>query len=311
MASTFLGFPVADASPALDADIAILGAPHATPYRTDRSPCAGAPAALRERIGWQADKLDHHDFDLGGPLLGENGRVRAVDCGDVFCDPADAEGNRDRIAAAVATILNAGAVPVVLGGDDSVVIPVAAGFEAHGPLCIVQIDAHIDWRGEVDGIRHGYSSPMRRASEMPWVTGMVQVGMRGVGSARRPELDDAQAWGAHIVTAREVHRSGIEAALRHIPEGARCFITIDCDGLDPSVIPAVVAPAPGGLTYWQVVDLIHGIAGRARIAGMDLVEFAPDLDPDGHAALTAARLVCNTIGAVARAASDKDRRTPR
>ena len=76
------------------------------------------------------------------------------------------------------------------------------------------------------------------------------------------------------------------------------------------MIPAVVAPAPGGLTYWQVVDLIHGIAERAQIAGMDLVEFAPDLDPNGHAALTAARLVCNTIGAVARAAAPKDQGKP-
>ncbi|MDH3701594.1 MAG: agmatinase [Alphaproteobacteria bacterium] len=305
MASTFLGFPAAKASPRLDADIAILGAPHATPYRTDQSPCAGAPAALRERIGRQADKLAHHDFDLGGPLLGDEGDIRVVDCGDLSCDPTDADGNRERIAGAVDAILNAGAVPIVLGGDDSVVIPVVAGFKAHGPVCVVQVDAHIDWRDEVNGIRHGYSSPMRRASEMPWVTGMIQVGLRGVGSARRAELDDALAWGSHIVTAREIHQSGIETALRHIPEGARCFITIDCDGLDPSVIPAVVAPAPGGLTYWQVVDLIHGIAERAQIAGMDLVEFAPGLDPNGHAALAAARLVSNTIGTVARAAGEK------
>ncbi len=301
MVSTFLDFPSGKAGPTLDADIAILGASHATPYRTDSSPCASAPAALRTRINRQADKLEHHDFDLGGPLLGDASAIRVVDCGDVPCDPSDAPGNRERIASAVNAILEAGAVPIVLGGDDSVVIPVVAGFDGHGPVCVVQVDAHIDWRDDVDGIRHGYSSPMRRASEMPWVTGMVQVGLRGVGSARRGELDDALAWGARIVTAREMHQSGIDAALRHVPKGARCFITIDCDGLDPSVIPAVVAPAPGGLTYWHVVDLIHGIAARAQIVGMDLVEFAPDLDINGHGALTAARLVCNTIGTVARA----------
>jgi agmatinase len=129
---------------------------------------------------------------------------------------------------------------------------------------------------------------------------MVQVGMRGVGSARRTEIEAAEAYGSRFVTAREVHSLGVDAALRHIPEGARVVITLDCDGLDPSIMPGVAARSPGGLTYTQVIDLIAGVGTRGRIVGFDLVELYPPADIDGISALTAARLVTNVIGTIAR-----------
>ena len=80
---------------------------------------------------------------------------------------------------------------------------------------------------------------------------------------------------------------------------ADCLVTLDCDGMDPSVLPAVAAPVPGGLLYWQVLELFTGLAAKCRIVGFDLVEFMPSRDPTGVAALTAARLVCNAIAAIA------------
>ena len=82
--------------------------------------------------------------------------------------------------------------------------------------------------------------------------------------------------------------------------GANVLVTLDCDGLDPSVIPGVIAPAPGGLTYWQTLELLHGAAQRGRIAAFDVVEFVPERDPDQLGALTAARLVANAIGLITR-----------
>ncbi len=164
----------------------------------------------------------------------------------------------------------------------------------------MQIDAHIDWRDELHGERYGYSSPMRRASEMQHVAGIVQVGLRGVGSARLPEIEAARDYGSRFVTARQIHAEGIEAALRHIPEGARVVITLDCDGLDPSVMPGVAAPSPGGLSYTQVIDLIAGLGARNRIVGFDLVELYPPADIGALSALTAARLVVNVIAAIVR-----------
>jgi agmatinase len=92
----------------------------------------------------------------------------------------------------------------------------------------------------------------------------------------------------------------VEVALRHIPEGAQVVVTLDCDSLDPGIMPGVAARTPGGLTYTQTIDLIAGLGRRARLAGFDLVEFYPPADIDGLSALAAARLVVNAIGAVVR-----------
>ena len=293
--TTFCALPFATLE-ALDADVAILGAPHGTPYRPgEPSHAAGAPAALRGALGWYDTRRDHLDMDQGGPLLGD---VVAVDLGDVPGDPADdGAGNRAAIRDAVKAIRDAGAAPVLLGGDDSVPIPFFEGFEGE-KLWIVQVDAHLDWRHQVDGVTHGFSSTMRRASEMAQVMGMVQIGARGVGSARAGELADAEAWGARIFPMRKVHAEGLEPAIAALPEGARVILTIDVDGLDPGLCPGVLAPAFGGLGYQQMLDLIEGLAARGGIIGATLIEYVAGRDPAGLGAQAAARLLCNVITAI-------------
>jgi agmatinase len=278
----------------------IFGAGHGSTYPgKDSSGYALAADAIRAASQDDAALVEHWDFDLGGPLF-DGGPVSCTDAGDIPTAMHDNAGNRARIEAKTREVLALPAVPILLGGDDSVVIPFLAGFVDHGPVWILQIDAHIDWRDEVQGERHGYSSPMRRASEMPHVAAMVQVGLRSVGSARLAEIEAARHYGSRFVTAREVHAEGVEAALRHIPEGARVVVTLDCDGLDPGIMPGVAARTPGGLTYTQVIDLIGGLGRRARIAGFDLVELYPPADIGGLSALTAARLLVNAIGAIVR-----------
>ncbi|MFM9850492.1 MAG: arginase family protein [Hyphomicrobiaceae bacterium] len=102
------------------------------------------------------------------------------------------------------------------------------------------------------------------------------------------------------MTARHVHAHGIGAALEKVPEGAKTFITFDCDAFDPSLMPGVGAPVPGGLGYWHVVALFEGLAPRTQIAGFDIVELVPERDIGGLSALTAARLVTLAIGAIDR-----------
>ncbi|MBA3447376.1 MAG: agmatinase [Pseudaminobacter sp.] len=295
----FLGFPDRLADGRMPRAV-IFGAGHGSTYPgQDSSGYALAADAIRTASQCDAALVEHWDFDLGGPLF-DGKPVCCIDAGDILTTMHDNEGNRARIEAKTREILALPAVPILLGGDDSVPIPFLAGFAEHGPVWILQIDAHIDWRDELHGERHGYSSPMRRASEMPHVAGIVQVGIRGVGSARLAEFEAAQHFGSRLVTARELHAQDVEAALGHIPEGARVVVTLDCDGLDPGTMPGVAARTPGGLTYTQAIDLIAGLGRRARIAGFDLVEFYPPADIDGLSALTAARLLVNAIGAIAR-----------
>ncbi|MGO6785697.1 agmatinase [Rhizobium ruizarguesonis] len=296
---SFLGLP-AHLADGRSPRVVIFAAAHGSTYPgKDSSGYALAAHAIRAASQEDAGLVEHWDFDLGGPLFG-GGPVSCIDAGDIPTTLHDNAGNRARIEAKTRDVLSMPAVPILVGGDCSVTIPFLAGFADHGPVWILQIDAHIDWRDEVHGERHGYSSPMRRASEMPHVAGMVQVGLRSVGSARLADIEAARAHGSRFVTAREIHAEGAEAALRHIPEGARVVVTLDCDSLDPSIMPGVVARTPGGLTYTEVIDLIAGLGRRARIAGFDLVELYPPADIDGLSALTAARLLVNAVGAIVR-----------
>jgi agmatinase len=297
-AETFLGLPKADDLEALNAKIAILGVPCATPYPSVGPYCAGAPKAIRAAIAAYASNLHHVDFDLGGPIFPD--AVTAVDAGDLALSAADPDANRAAIRGAVASVLRRGATPVVIGGDDSVPIPVFEAFRDRGPFTIVQIDAHIDWREEVAGERFGLSSTMRRASEMAHVERIVQVGQRGIGSARPGDFADAQAWGAVFVPGAAVHEHGIAPVLDVVPAGSQVLLTLDCDGLDPAIMPGVIAPAPGGLSYWQAIGILRGVAAKARIAGFDLVEFVPERDLAGLGALTAARIIVNVLGLLAR-----------
>jgi agmatinase len=232
-------------------------------------------------------------------LLGERG-FKLADLGNLRTINKDGPRNRKLIEARTREIIEAGAVPIMFGGDDSTPIPFIAAFSGSPPLTILQIDAHIDWRDQREGETHGFSSTMRRASEHEHVWRIVQAGIRGVGSARSSELATARQWGAHLITAHEIHRSGIETVLALIPEDAPCLITFDCDALDSSQMPAVAYPSPGGLTFTQIAGLIAGVAARAPIAGFTMVEFVPRKDRDGVAAFTAARLACNLIGRLAR-----------
>ena len=198
-------------------------------------------------------------------------------------------------------VLAAGTMPIILGGDHAVPIPVFRALDQHGPITLVQIDAHIDWRDEVNGVREGLSSPIRRASEMPHMDQIFQIGMRSAGSARPEEVEAAAAYGANIITAWELHDIGMDAVLQRIPNGGRYYITIDADGMDPSVMPAVAGPAPGGLTFHQARKLIHGLVKKGRVLGMDIVEITPKSDVNRISAITAGRLIVNLIGAAAAA----------
>ena len=296
---TFMGLPERDPDALTGAQVAVMGASEASPYVPgEPSHSAGAPDALRAASMLFARQLLHHDFDLGATLFPNPHEQRShVDIGDIPTDAGAPEANRTRIAERVRSVLAAGAVPIVLGGDDSVPIPVLQGFDQAGPICVVQVDAHVDWADVLRDNPWGYGSPMRRASEMPWVTAMVQAGIRGLGSGAAWQYDDACRWGSRIFTSHQIRRDGMVQVIEAIPEGAACVLSIDCDGIDPAVLPAVAMPTPGGLDYHEMIALVHGIAARGRLAGLILAEYVPERDdPHRLSGLTAARIAAVATG---------------
>lgn len=294
-ATAFLGAPIQSDLSELDAEVVILGVPFGWPYPRPglTAGCADAPAAVRRRSERLAAFRGHWDFDAGERWLPLEQAPRLVDAGDVPGDPSDGPGNSARATRAAATILERGAVPICIGGDDSVTIPVLRAFEGRGPLTVVQVDAHLDYRHEVEGVEEGYSSPMRRASEMAHVERIVHVGLRGVGSARDGEVQDSIAAGNLLVTARELHDLGVRWLLEQVPPDASVFLAFDCDGLDPSVFPAVSGVSPGGLTYPQAWDLVSGLG--SRVVGAVFTEYLPQRDVNDVSALVACRLVAGLV----------------
>jgi agmatinase len=296
----------------LKADIAVLGVPFGQPYgiRGVHHDHVNGPEAVRRASDRVVRALHHYDFDIGGPLfMGRD--IRMVDCGDVPADPYDLMGHFHGTEKAVRKILASGALPLILGGDHSIPIPVMRALnelgEGRGPITLVQLDAHLDWREDVDGVTQGLSSTIRRASEMDHIGEIFQIGLRAQGSARPADFEAAKAYGSNLITAYELHEAGVQAILDRIPDGGSYYITVDADGLDPTYAPAVAGPAPGGITFPQARGLIQGLVRKGRVVGMDVVEITPAVDVNRLTAITAGRLFVNLIGtAVAEGYFDRD-----
>lgn len=301
---SFFGYEVADDLANLNADIAILGIPVGFPYsrRELYSDQSTAPQALRAVTSGRPSPNPHYDFDVDGTVL--NGEaIKIFDCGDVVVDEVVLSETSNRAEACVRQILKAGALPIIVGGDHSIPIPVLRAFDEaeQDEITIIQIDAHMDWRDEVGGVREGYSSPMRRMSEMRHVGAFFQIGIRGQGSARTEEVEAAKKYGANIISAYDVQDHGIEAVLEKIPAGGKYYITIDADGMDPAVMPAVGYPAPGGLTFHQLRKLLLGLVEKGRVVGMDIVEITPSRDFNDITLIAASRIINILVGATVQA----------
>lgn len=292
---TFLGWPKAQVSQIDQAVVAVLGVPTATPYASVGAYCASGPAAIREGAAPYAANAAHHNFDLGRATLPKG--LSAADCGDLDVGLKGGAEARIAITGAIRSIRAQGAVPILMGGDDSVPIPFLEAF-ADRSVAIVQVDAHIDWREDVDGERFGLSSTMRRASEMDHVGRIVQIGQRGLGSARVSDVEDALDYGVEFIPAKTLHRHGVDAYRDALPE-EDIVLVFDVDAFDPAVMPAAIGRTAGGLSFDQALQLVEDIASRARIVGMTLAEFMPERDHDGQGALLVAQFLTACVGIIA------------
>lgn len=298
---TFADLPRCNDLGSLDAHIAIVGIPYGTPasMEASRSPSSEAPAAIREESLRFGKYFDHHDIDFDGPILdGKN--IRIVDCGDVAMVPGDYGANSATATEAIRAIRAAGAVPIVLGGDHSIPIPVMRACDNVGSMSIVQFDAHLDYRDEVNGVREGLSSSIRRATELGYVADIVQIGLRGIGSARVQDVQDSIDRRNVLIKASEIYGRDISETIAKLPASGNAYITFDMDAMDLPIAPGVNSPAFGGLDYWQATWLLTAVAERCTVVGMDMVEVAPRHDHRGMTSILAARLILNLIAGMAR-----------
>jgi len=279
----------------IDADVAVLGIPYdmGTQYR---SGARFGPRAIREASTLfsfgHGGAYDHEDDVTYLPL----DKVRIVDVGDADMIHTDTARSHANAELAVRKILERGAMPLVLGGDHAINIPCVRAFSEHGPIHVVQIDAHLDFVDVRHGVREGHGNPMRRAAEQSHVTGLTQIGIRNVSSTAKEGYEDARARGSSILSVRQARRLGTQGVLEKIPEGARYYVTIDIDGFDPSIAPGTGTPSHGGFLYYEVMEILQGLVKRGNVVGVDLVEVAPAYDPSGITGFLAAQVLLNFIG---------------
>ena len=292
--STFAKKPYVADWGAIEADVCILGAPF--DFGTQwRSGARFGPRGVREASTLfsfgHAGAYDHED---DATYLGAD--VRIVDLGDADIVHTDTITSHQNISFGVKKILDACALPVVIGGDHSVNIPCIDAFDGQGPIHVLQIDAHLDFVDERHGVRYGHGNPMRRAAEKEYVTGLTQVGIRNVSSTAKEGYEAARAMGSDILSVRQARKLGTEGILAKIPADARVYVTIDIDAFCPSIAPGTGTPSHGGFLYYEVLELLQGVARRHEVVGMDLVEVAPDYDPTGSTSILAAQVLMNFLG---------------
>ena len=292
---TFAKSPTCEDWDKIDADVAFLGAPFDCGTQW-RSGARMGPRSIREASTLfsfgHSGAYDHED-DV---MYLQN--VNIVDVGDADMVHTNTEKSHDNIEYAVRKILDAGALPVVAGGDHSVNAPIIRAFEGKGPIHVIQIDAHLDFVDERHGVRFGHGNPLRRASEQEFITGMTQLGIRNVSSSNRKDHNEAREAGSTILSVRQVRELGAQAVVDMIPDGVNYYITIDIDGFDPSIAPGTGTPSHGGFTYYEVMEVLQGVAHKGEVVGIDLCEVAPDYDPTGSTSILAAQVLMNLIGYV-------------
>ncbi|EDZ41638.1 MAG: agmatinase [Planktotalea sp.] len=301
--STFAKKPYVADWDAIDADVAVLGAPF--DFGTQWRPGARfGPRAVREASTLfsfgHAGAYDHED---DATYLG--GDVRIVDIGDADIIHTKTTESHANIEHGVRKVLEAGALPVTIGGDHSINIPCINAFSEQEPFHVVQIDAHLDFVDERHGVTEGHGNPMRRAIEKPYVSGMTQLGIRNVSSTAKEGYEDARERGSDILSVRQVRKLGTEAVLDRIPKGTRIYVTIDIDAFCPSIAAGTGTPSHGGFLYYDVLEILQGLAARNEVIGIDLVEVAPAYDPSESTQILAAQLLLNFLGFIFHAKAQR------
>jgi arginase len=252
---------------------ALLGVPYDAASSFRRGPAA-APAHIRRALSSPAgNSWTETLVDISDPTV-------LTDAGDVTIGEADP---RAAIEAGVSQVLGNGARPLVLGGDHSITFPVVRAVSRNvEQLTILHIDAHGDLYEEFEGDRFSHACPFARIMEAGLATRLVQVGIRTMTRHQRDQVD---RFGVEVIDMR----AWADGLRPMIPATETVYLSVDVDGIDPAFAPGVSHPEPGGLTVREVVSIIQRL--RAPLAGADVVECNPDVDPTGITSGVAAKLV--------------------
>ncbi|HEY7256422.1 MAG TPA: agmatinase [Solirubrobacterales bacterium] len=294
---TFGGAPYTEDPAELEeVDVAIIGAP-TDDLVSDRPGARFGPRAIRA-AGCPAGPHLEAGVDAFEVL-------RVVDFGDAAVLPADPAGSHEAIERTVGDVLDAGAIPIVLGGDHGIAEPdIRACAARHGPVGLVHFDTHTDTGSVVFGVEVSHGTPMRRLVEAGQVDPgrYVQIGLRGYWPGEE-EFSWQRDQGIESVFMHEIREIGLEAAIERavdsVGEGP-VFLSVDIDVLDPAFAPGTGTPEPGGMSTADLMRACRELAARVDIVGAEVVEVIPtSVGSADLAALAADRIVREVLTGIA------------
>lgn len=273
---SFLRSPICTDVSKLDAAIAVMGVP------TDE----GSPFMGGSRFGPRALREHSLRFSSGGAgfydpetrkeyLVEEMAKGMIADVGDAEIWPTDINRSFANITAMMTTLLERGAFPVVIGGDHSITYPVARAYK--DPIHIIHFDAHTDYAPFIHDLRFTNGHAFRHLAPMPHVKSLSQVGIRSLRHGRS-WVEDSINDGNHVITMGQFDKIGPRGVAELVPKGANCYVSIDVDVLDISLVPGCVSAEPNGMRYADLRDTLTAIAEHTVIVGFDFVEVNPQLD---------------------------------
>jgi len=294
----FFNLDISPINSVIENKTVMLTVPTITPYKGRKDNCSASTKILREASKKFENKKNSWDFDTDSSL--KETISSTVDLGH-FSLKNDPKGDREQLTEILKTFVSKGNKIIVLGGDDSVSIPPIFSLEPLKAVHILQIDAHLDWKDQIDDEKFGRSNVMKRASEVDWVKGITQIGLRGLGTSSEKELLDAKKWGVNILTSLELLELKVQDLLKTIPKEIPVYISLDLDGVNPSELPSVDSPVPGGPSLSYIIALIRQLGQQREIAGVNFVEFSPinDINDLGlNASLRLLTVICSTLAHV-------------
>jgi agmatinase len=297
---TFMRLPHSQAIQGID--FAVIGVPWdgATSYRTGQR--LGPDAIRKVSVTLRPYNLAL-DIDIFEHCAG-------VDFGDLPVVAGYIEETYSRIEAALCPLVEAGAVPVLMGGDHSITLPeLRAVARTHGPVALVHFDSHTDTNDQYFGKPYYHGSPFRRAVEENIVLAeySIQVGMRGSVYSRNA-YDDSSTLGFKVITMSAAREMGLQDLMETIRKRVgphKVFVTFDIDVVDPAFAPGTGTPEVGGFTSAEAVDLARGLRGL-NVVGFDVVEVLPDKDPAEITALLAANILYEFLALIALHKKNKE-----
>ena len=232
--------------------------------------------------------------------------LNVADLGDLAINTFSLSDSLRIIAESYAAILKFDVIPVAIGGDHSITLPILRGIAAkHGRVALIHVDAHADVNDEMFGERETHGTVFRRAYEEGLIDPALtfQIGLRGTGYSAE-DFTEAAGWGFQQWLAPELwgkDLTAIGADIRRQIGDVPVYITYDIDSLDPAHAPGTGTPEIGGLTTAQAMQLIRALRGL-NVVGCDLVEVSPPYDPSGNTALVGANLLFELLCILPRVA---------